>query len=413
MRFIKHIKKRSGLAAGIAVLILVCAGIVYFRIKKSSDIYKVKRENFEAFISSKGEIQSEKSRLINCPDIMGDRTLNIYQLQIKDLVAEGTLVKKGDFVALLDQTMIKQYLQATADNLQRATASFNDAKLDSAVNLSTSRDELEQLVFDLGYKKVDVEQAVYDSPANQRKAQIAYDRTARLLEAKRRNYKMYQNQLRIRCGRMERNYNEAKDRFEKYQQALKATTVNAPDDGMIIYVRKWGNRKTSVGNYVSFYDPAIASLPDLTSLVSETYVEEIYISKIHVGDSVRVYVDALKNKEVPAYIANISNIGQEMQGFDSNVFKVYVKLTGDISKLTPSMTTNNEIIIKKEENVLTIPLSCLFNDNGKQFVYLKESGEIIKRAVITGERNDKVIIIKSGLTENDKILKNRPADEKI
>ena len=272
---------------------------------------------------------------------------------------------------------------------------------------------MEQLVFDLRYKKIDVEQAVYDSPANQRKAQIAYDRTARLLDSKRRNYKMRLNELRIRCARMERNYNETKERYEKYQQALIATTINAPDDGMIIYVRKWGRRKTSVNDYVSFYDPAIATLPDLSTLVSETYIEEIYISKIHIGDSVRVYVDALKNKEVPAYISNISNIGQEMQGFDSNVFKVYVKLTGDFSKLKPSMTTNNEIIIEKDENVLTIPLSCLFTENGRQFVYLKESGGIIRRDVVTGERNDKVIVIKNGLEENDKILMSKPAEEKI
>jgi multidrug efflux pump subunit AcrA (membrane-fusion protein) len=344
---------------------------------------------------------------------MGDRMLDIYQLQIKDLVAEGTLVKKGDFVALLDQTMIKQYIQSTADAFERVTASFNDAKLDSAVNLSAARDELEQLEFDLRYNKIDVEQAVYDSPATQRKAQIAYDRTVRLLDSKRRNYKMRQNQLRIRCGRMERYYNETKERYEKYQQALIATTINAPDDGMIVYVRKWGNRKTRAGDYVSFHDPAIATLPDLSNLASETYVEEIYISKIHVGDSVRVYVDALKNKEVPAYISNISNIGQDMPGFDANVFKVYIRLTGDISKLKPSMTTNNEIIIKKDENVLTIPLSCLFTENGKQFVYFKELGEITRREVITGERNDKVIVIKSGLKENDKILMSRPADVEI
>jgi multidrug efflux pump subunit AcrA (membrane-fusion protein) len=344
---------------------------------------------------------------------MGDRMLDIYQLQIRDLVAEGTMVKKGDYVALLDQTMIKQYIQSSGDALERATAAFNDAKLDSAVNLSASRDELEQLVYDLRYNKLDLEQSVFDSPANQRKAQIAYDRTVRLIDSKKRNYKMRQNQLKIRCGRMERQYNEIKEKYEKYQQALVATTITASGDGMIIYVRKWGNRKTRMGDYVSFWDPTIATLPDLTRLVSETYVEEIYISKIHVGDSVRVFVDALKNKEVPACISNISNIGQEMQGFDANVFKVFIKLTGDISKLMPSMTNNNEIIIKKEENVLTIPLACLFTENGKQFVYLKESGNINRRDVVTGERNDKVIIIKSGLKENDKILMSRPADEKI
>ncbi len=413
MRLLEYLRGKHRLAIIISLVVLICGGIVYSKIKKASKIYKVKRENFEAFISCKGEIQSEKSRPIYFPELLGDRMLDIYQLQIKDLVAEGTLVKKGDFVALLDQTMIKQYIQTTGDAFERVTASFNDAKLDSAVNLSAARDELEQLEFDLKYNKIDVEQAVYDSPANQRKAQIAYDRTVRLLDSKRRNYRMRQNQLKIRCSRMERYYNETKEKFEKYQQALIATTINAPDDGMIVYVRKWGNRKTRVGDYVSFHDPAIATLPDLSNLASETYVEEIYISKLHVGDSVRVYVDALKNKEVPAYISNISNIGQEMQGFDANVFKVYIRLVGDISKLRPSMTTRNEIIVEKDENVLTIPLSCLFTENGKQFVYLTESGNISRREVVTGERNDKSIIIKSGLKVNDRILRSKPTDKNL
>jgi HlyD family secretion protein len=413
MKIIKFIRKRQWFVLISIVVILITGVFFYLKVKQTSSTYLVKRDKFEAIISAKGEIQSKRAVLINFPEILGDNTLNIYQSQIKDLVPEGTIVKKGDFVALLDQSMIKQYALSTNETLQKVTASFNDAKLDSAVNLSASRDELEQLVFDLRYKKIDVEQSVYDSPANQRIAQIAYDRTSRLLDSKRRTYKMRQNEYKIRCARNERQYNEFKEKDEKYQQALIATRITAPDNGMVIYARKWGGRKTRVDDYVSFHDPSIATLPDLTSLVSETYVEEIYISKIHIGDSVRVFVDALKNKEILGCISNISNIGQEMTGFDSNVFKIYVQLTGDFSKLKPSMTTNNEIIIEKADNVLVIPLTCLFTENGSQFVYMKQSGNIVRRNVKTGERNDKVVIIKSGLKEKDRILMNKPADGKI
>jgi len=413
MKYTKFIRKKHRLVLISIAAILIVAGTVYLRLKRPSNIYEVKKDSFEAFISCKGEIQSEKAVLVNFPDILGDRTLGIYQSQIKDMVPEGTIVKKGDYVALLDQSAIKQLIQQTMDVLQRVSASFNDSKLDSAVSLSTYRDELEQLEFDLRYKKIDVEQSVYDSPANQRQTQIAYDRTARLLDSKRRSYKMRQNELKIRCSRNERQFNDVKERSDKYQQALIATQINAPDNGMIIYARKWGNRKTRIGDYVSFYDPAIATLPDLSSLVSETYVEEIYISKIHVGDSVRVYIDALKNKEILGCISNISNIGQDMTGFDSNVFKVFIRMTGDISKLKPSITTNNEIITKKVENVVVIPLSCLFSENGGQFVYLKESGKVTRRKVKTGEKNDKMIIIESGLKVKDKILTSEPAEGKI
>jgi multidrug efflux pump subunit AcrA (membrane-fusion protein) len=413
MKIIKFMKNRNRLIIISIAVILIIVGIVYFRVKQSTNIFVVKKDNFEAIISTKGEIQSKKAVLINFPDILGDRMLNIYQSQIKDLVPEGTIVKKGDYVAMLDQSNIKQYAQSTEESLQKVAASFNDAKLDSAVNLSASRDELEQLVFDLRYKKIDVEQSVYDSPANQRMTQIEYDRTVRLLESKRRTYRMRQNEYKIRCSRNERQYKEYNERNDKYKQALLATRITAPGDGMVVYARKWGGRKTRVDDYVSFWDPAIATLPDLSSLVSETYVEEIYISKIHIGDSVRVFVDALKNKEIMCRISNISNIGQDMAGFDSNVFKIYIQLTGDFSKLKPSMTTNNEIIIEKADNVLVIPLQCLFSENGTQFVYLKESGDIVRRNVKTGERNDKVVIIKSGLKERDRILLNKPEDGKI
>jgi len=413
MKFIKFMRKKPRLLIVSIATVLVIGGIIYFRVKQSSNIYSVKRDKFEAFVSCKGEIQSEKSVLINFPDILGDRTLNIYQLQIKDLVPEGTIVKKGDYVALLDQGRIKQLTQQNTETLQKVSASFNDSKLDSAVTLSASRDEIEQLTFDLKYKKIDIEQSVYDSPANQRRTQIAYDRTARLLESKRRSYKMRQNEMKIRCSRHERQFNEYKEMEDKYQQALTATRITAPGDGMVIYARKWNGRKTRIDDYVDLWNPSIATLPDLSSLVSETYVEEIYISKIHVGDSVRVHIDALKNKEILSRITNISNIGQDMTGFDSNVFKIYIRLTGEISKLKPSMTTNNEIIIEKQDKVLSIPLQCFFTENGNQFVYLKESGKITRRKVTTGERNDKVIIIKDGLKEHDKILMSKPLEESI
>ena len=410
MRFIRK-KKRLVL---ISISVILIAGIIIFlKVKQSANIFKVKKDNFEAIISCKGEIQSEKAVLINFPDILGDRTLDIYGLQIKDMVPEGTIVKKGDYVALLDQGRIKELTQQNLERLKIVTAEYNDSKIDSAVSLKTKRDELEQLNFDLQYKKIDLEQSVYESPAYQRMAQLEYNRTVRLLDSKRRNYLMRQNGLKMRCARSEQMFNDLTEKDNKYQQALVATQITAPDDGMVIYARKWRGQKTKIGDNVSTSNPVIATLPELRSLESETYVEEIYISKIHIGDSARVYVDALKNKEMLGCISNISNIGQDMNGFDSKVFKIFVRLSGEHSRLKPSMTTTNEIIIEKVENALVIPLPCLFTENGIQYVYVKESGKISRRNVKTGERNDKVIIIKSGLKENDKILMNKPEDENI
>ncbi len=182
---------------------------------------------------------------------------------------------------------------------------------------------------------------------------------------------------------------------------------------MIIYGRTFGrggSRKLTVGSWVSRQNPVIATLPDLSVLVSETYVEEIYISKIKVGDSARVVIDALKHQEKTGVISNISNVGQEMTGFESKVFKVNIRIASDNNRIKPAMTTSNEIIISKEPNVLVIPRAALFSDGPERYVYLKEFSGVSIRKVTCGNQSDKFAVIKNGLKEGDKILLNKPVN---
>ncbi len=393
------------------ILVLLFTAMWFLKIKPSIGIYKVKKENFEAIITCKGEIQSEKAVFITIPDAFGDRKLEIWDTQIKDLIPEGSIVKKGDYVALLDQGRIKQLKENNEQALKKLIFNYNDNKIDSAVDLVEMRNGIEQFVFDLKYKKIEMEQSVYESPAYQRKAQMAYERALRQLDAKIRAYQMTQKSLRIQVQRLENQIEEFTAKDKKYQVAFDGARVTAPQDGMLIYGRTYGrggSRKLTVGSYVSMQNPVIATLPDLSVLVSETYVEEIYISKIKIGDSARVIIDALKNQEKIGCISNISNVGQEMTGFESKVFKVNIRISSDNKKIKPAMTTNNEIIISREQNVLVIPRTALYTDGAKQFVYLQEFGGVTLRSVVCGNQSEKFAVIKSGLKEGDKILLNKP-----
>jgi HlyD family secretion protein len=392
------------------VLLLMLAG--FFKAKPVSLIHTVKKEDFEAIITCKGEIQSEKAVFITIPDVFGDRTLELWETQIKDLIPEGSIVKKGDYVALLDQGRIKQLKESTEETLKKVLFNYNDEKIDSAVELVALRNGLEQFVFDLELKRIEMEQAVYESPAFQRRAQMAYERAQRQLDARIRAYQMTQKALRIQVTREAERVNELELRVQKYQQAFEEARITAPKDGMLIYGRTFGrggSRKLTIGSNVSRQSPLIATLPDLSVLVSETYVEEIYISKIKAGDSARIFIDALKNQEKTGVISNISNVGQEMTGFDSKVFKVNIRISSDNNKIKPAMTTNNEIIISREQNVLVIPRQALFTDDARQFVYLKEFGGVKIRDVECGNQSAKFVVVKKGLEEGDKILLSRPA----
>lgn len=404
--------KSKKIALIAAVLLVLLSLLVFFlRIKPALGVYKVKRENFEANLTCKGEVQSEKAILITVPDVMGDRKLEIWDTQIKDLIPEGSIVKKGDYVALLDQGRIKQLMETNQEVLKKLIFNYNDEKIDSAVDLVELRNGIEQFHFDLQNSKIEMEQSVYESPAYQRKAQMAYERALRQLDAKIRAYRLTQRNLSTRVKRMETQIEDFSSKDKKYQLAYDEAKIIAPQDGMLIYGRTFGrggSRKLTIGSWVSMQNPVIATLPDLSVLASETYVEEIYISKIKVGDSARVIIDALKNQEKTGVISAISNVGQEMTGFESKVFKVTIRISSDNKKIKPAMTTNNEIIISREQNVLVIPRTALFSDGEKQYVYLKEFSGVKIRNVECGNQSEKFAVIKSGLKEGDKILLNKP-----
>lgn len=363
---------------------------------------------FELALDIKGEVQGKDAVVINMPDVMKRRSLRIYQIKIKDLVPEGKLVKKGDWVATLDAADINQKIQSNQQELTRHLAEFNDSKIDSTIQLTKLREELQEFKYDLEYKKLELEQAKYESPAYQRKKQVDFNKTIRQMDKKRRDYELQRLKLKTQIQRKENYYRRDFETDSLLKQALMACRVKAPKDGMVMYAKLWGGRKLRAGDQVSRWNPTIAILPDMSVLVSETYVQEIDITKIAVGDSVEISIDALPNKKYSGIIAKIANIGQELQGFDTKVFKVIIEMNEHGEEIKPAMTTNNKIILTTLKDAIKIPRSCLFSNNDDTFVYVKEEGKIWKKRVKRGLENDKEIVIESGVKVGDVILKSAP-----
>lgn len=376
----------------------------------SSDVYTVKSGSFESSLNTKGEIQGKNAVVINLPDELKRRDLRIWGLKIKDLVTEGTIVKEGEWVATLDAGAIQQQMQSNNQELTKRRAELNDAKIDSTIQLTKLREELEEFNYDLEYKKLELEQAQFESPAYQRKKQVEYNKTLRQMDKKRRDLEIKRLDLKTKTKRIEDRYNHYAKRDELLKKAVRACRVKAPKEGMVMYAKLWGGRKIRIGDEVSMWNPAIATLPDMSVLVSETYVKEIDITKIALGDSVDITIDALPNKNYSGTISKIANVGQELPGFDTKAFHVLIDLNENGKELKPAMTTDNRIILENHEEVIKVPRKSIFGSNGESFVFQKIDGKIWKKKVETGSENDQEIIIQSGLSVKDKILTTLPAE---
>lgn len=396
----------------LAGALLLAAGGIFITKKfiVNENIYTVHSGSFELALSTKGEIQGKNAVLINMPDILRKRELRLYQLQIKDLIAEGTVVKKGDWVATLDAATITQQIQRNSQDLEQARAELKDAQIDSTIQLTKLREELEEFNYDLEYKKLELEQSKYESTAYQRKKQTEYNKTLRMMEQKRRDLELTRLNLKMKIQRVEARF----DRYSRHDQMLKegmvACRVTAPKDGIVLYAKRWNGTKLQVGDNVDIWRPAIATLPDMSVLVSETYVQEIDITKIALGDSVLITIDALPDKQYTGTISKIANIGQELAGYDTKVFRVLIDLNKKDDAIKPAMTTDNKIILKKLDDTIKIPREYLLGDSETNYVLIKKEGKIWKKEVIPGYDNDNEVTIVSGLDEKDKIYTIVPPD---
>ena len=95
---------------------------------------------------------------------------------------------------------------------------------------------------------------------------------------------------------------------------LQSLQVTAPQNGMLVYYSNW-NGKVKPGSTINTWNPIIASIPDLTEMISKTYVNEIDISKVKKGQSVSLSVDAFAEKSISGEIISVANIRSTIIGF--------------------------------------------------------------------------------------------------
>ena len=393
----------------IGVIALGIGAYYFFGKKDKTDtsvsiLTTVKKGKFEVFVNSTGELQAKKAEKIRGPE--GMRAAGIWQTQIADLVAEGTVVKEGDYVGRLDRSELDGKLQNLATEIEKVESQLLQAKLDTAISMRGLRDQLVNLNFSMREKRLEVEQSKYEPPAVIRRVELDLERIQRDYNQQKTNYSLKQEQAEAQIKEIMATLEQSMSRYKMMRELSSEFTVKAPKAGMIIYERSWDGKK-GPGSRVSSWDPVIAQLPDLSDMVSKTYVNEVDISKIQLDQTVTVQVDAFPEKSYKGKVIDIANIGEQLKKFDAKVFEVVVQMLENDSILRPAMTTSNQVLTNTLEDVLYIPLECVHSDS-MTYVYKKTANGIVKQEVIIDVANDENVVIKYGLKEGEELYLTIP-----
>ena len=225
-------------------------------------------------------------------------------------------------------------------------------------------------------------------------------------------FKMAQGNLNSALARLDKlkspprdlDINEAKAQLEQAkanlaltEDKLSKTKLLAPIDGVITKEYK------KIGETVSAQE-VVVSIIGLGKFQIESDIPEADISKIKIGDLVKITFDSLPNIMVTSSVAEISPASTMIEGVPT--YKITIYLQRDIPGLKAGMTANIDISTASKRDVIFIPRRAIIEKNGKEFVRLMTSNKNYKEVPVEtgiyGEQGNIEII--KGLKEGDKVI---------
>jgi len=412
MNYLRLLKQHWRPAAAASLLIL--ATVAWYAWPSSSAgaeaqlLAPVKSGEFKVLVTTTGELRARKFVQVTGP--AGAQSVQVYQTKISSIVPEGTVVKEGDVIAELDRQPVAAKVADVTLSLQKAQADFTTAQLDSALNLAQAREDVRTAEFALEEKKLAREQAKYEAPTIKRQAEIDLEKAQRALEQSKRNLSTKTKQAVAKMSSVGADLGRQQNNLKNLETVRDQFSVRAPAPGMVIYVREWNGKKKGVGSQWQPWDPSVATLPDLTQMESETYVNEVDVRKLALGQKVQISLDADPTKKLAGTVTRIANVGEQRPNQDSKVFEVKIEIATPDTTLRPGMTTANAIEVASVPRVLSVPLEAVVNDGGFSYVYKKDGRSVVRQMVETGAMNDNEIVVRRGVAAGDRVLLTPPVD---
>ena len=366
----------------------------------------VLRGNLQIEVITTGELEARNSVKILGPGQQMS-SARIWNTKINEMVPEGTEVKKGQFVAQLDVSGVEDNIKNRVDDLTKAESEHTTTKLDTTLTMREQRDKLLNLKFAVEEKKIKLEQSAFEPPATIKQAKMEVEKAQRELDQHKENYGIKKQQMIAKMNVATAKLERSKRLLHNLQGLKTKFTITAPEDGMVIYAKNWHGHKVKTGEQVRHWNPIVATLPDMSEMISRTYVNEIDIRKVKIGQQVQIGLDAFPDKALTGEIITVANVGEQKPNSDSKVFEVSIVINEYDSILRPSMTTSNNILTNQIDNCLYVPLEALHSQGDTvNYVIEKDGLSYTKKEVELGPSNGQYAVILKGTEEGRTLALN-------
>lgn len=316
--------RRQTLWGGIALLILLLAGLWYWQARRAANALPsyttqaVTRGNLTLTVTANGTIQPTRS--INIGSELSGTVLKV-NVDVNDIIKKGQVLVELDTSKLRDQVL----------RSKAAVAAAIAKVAQTGATIMESQATLQRLeeVARLSGGKVPSKTELDTGRATHERA-LADDRSARA------------------------GVNDARAALSTDQINLSKASISAPADGVVL------TRTVDPGNAVAASLQAVTLFTvaeDLAKLRLWVYVDEADVGSVKTGQNATFTVSAYPTRNFPARITRV--------GFGSTItdnvvtYLTYLDVDNADLSLRPGMTATATIVAKQRNDVLLVPNTAL------------------------------------------------------
>ncbi|MFY8165372.1 MAG: efflux RND transporter periplasmic adaptor subunit [Sediminibacterium sp.] len=337
-----------GLAAVVILLVgLKKAGVIGKKLGEEVTAEKVQLRTITESVNASGKVYPEIEVKVS-PDISGE-IVNLF-------VEEGDKVVKGQILA-------KIYADIYSSQRDQVTASVNQVKAqyeNVKANLSGLKTAYENTKStNERYKKLFADKIV---------SRAEFEQTEQAFRSAESSYFGAQETIKSSAAQIQ----GVRAQLARAEKDLARTTITSPMDGIVSLMNvKKGERVVGTAQMAGTEMMRVA---DMKSIEVRVDVGENDITKVKIGDTALVEVDAYNNRKFKGIVYKIANpVTSANAGLSSSTevanYKVHIRLFPDsyvdllkenaIFPFRPGMTASADIQTKSKVNVITVPLNAV------------------------------------------------------
>ncbi len=331
------------------------------------DTVEVVRSSLQTRVSETGTIQPSKTI-----EIKSQFSGEVAQL----FVSSGKPVKKGELLAIIRQE------SSQAQQVAQLRAAIQEERL------SVDAAQREWIRSQSLLKKGFIAQQALETSEHE------YQRTLVRLE-------LAERQLLLALG-------GNKELFQRYQESSTQSTrpeefrVLSPTDRTVLEILVNAGEIITSGTATFGGGTVLMKLADLSRMIVKAKINEVNIPRVEVNQDVDIRLDALPGQSFKGQVTAIAAQGVKEENIVT--YDVTISIHHSTSSLRPMLTANVDIVTKRLDNVLTIPLEVLQVNNGDDVVDVLTDGAPKKQKVRVAFRTDTQAVITKGLKEHDQVV---------